>query len=497
MYAPNDTWEWDGKNWTQLNPVTIPPPRAEHSMAFDAARNRVVLFGGSRQHDTWEWDGSNWKNVSPSAGSPQERAYPAVAHDRARRRIVLFGGQGVASSLTSFNDTWEWNGNAWTRCWPTTSPSPRSAHAMAWDAARHRTVLFGGLGGPPANAYLSDTWEWDGQTWTRHQPAVSPSPRSGHAMAYDATRRRVVLFGGSPSPWNYLSDTWEWDGTNWTLLRPAASPPPRCEHAMVWDPARQRIVLFGGQTNSPSAFQLNDTWEWDGRTWNQRNPTVRPPARYGHAMVHDMARQRTILFAGQYWPPGPHQRVADFLNDTWEWDGSAWSQRTPATRPWPRSNHGMAYDPVHGSIIAFGGLDLLGRTDETWEYVPRDLIASTHVVSVATGGNVKLALDAGVAHATKRYLVLGTMSGTCAIVLQGRVQVLPCPDHYFWFTLLAPNTLIAGSLGRLDDTGRATATIQVPKLPTSFIGALFHHAFVVLTSRLDYASTPVPLTLVK
>ena len=37
------------------------------------------------------------------------------------------------------------------------------SHALAFDAARGRTVLFGGGNG--AGATFDDTWEWDGSTW--------------------------------------------------------------------------------------------------------------------------------------------------------------------------------------------------------------------------------------------------------------------------------------------------------------------------------------------
>ena len=69
----------------------------------------------------------------------------------------------------------------------------RNSHAMAYDAARGRVVLFSGL----SAQRLADTWEWDGGRWSQMKPATSPPFRSGHAMAYDPVRRRVVLFGGS------------------------------------------------------------------------------------------------------------------------------------------------------------------------------------------------------------------------------------------------------------------------------------------------------------
>jgi hypothetical protein len=60
----------------------------------------------------------------------------------------------------------------------------------------------------------SSTWTWDGQAWTR-QEVPGPSRRNGHALVYDETRDRVVLFSG----WNdlgWLDDMWEWTGSAWS-----------------------------------------------------------------------------------------------------------------------------------------------------------------------------------------------------------------------------------------------------------------------------------------
>jgi hypothetical protein len=153
-------------------------------------------------------------------------------------------------------------------------------------------------------------------------------------------------------------------------------------------------------------------------------------------------------------------------------------------------------------MAMFGGYVTTGLTDwsppNTWEYAPGDLKASSHAVSVATGGNVALSIDAGVAHAVKNYLVLGCLDGAGPRGLRaGGVTLLLGPDAWFWFTLYFPNTVIANSLGVLDPAGRATATVKVPPLPAALVGTRFYHAYVVFASRIDYASTPVPLTLVK
>src|SRR5262245_29068293 len=118
-------------------------------------------------------------------------------------------------------------------------------------------------------------------TWLPRSPALSPAPRQAYALAYDAHRGRVVLFGGSDVG-GPLAETWEWDGatSGWLELAPAVSLPARREHAMAYDVARRRVVLFGG--NGRSGL-LADTWEWDGASWTQRTPAIVPPARQGHA----------------------------------------------------------------------------------------------------------------------------------------------------------------------------------------------------------------------
>src|SRR5207247_1336868 len=121
-------------------------------------------------------------------------------------------------------------------------PIPRSIHAIAYDVARGRTVMFGGW---DSDHILADTWEWDGTNWTQQTPATSPPARAGHSLAYDSARGRVVLFGGCASTvtvgaGDFLADTWEWDGTTWIQMAPATSPSPRCNYGMAYDAIRKR-----------------------------------------------------------------------------------------------------------------------------------------------------------------------------------------------------------------------------------------------------------------
>ncbi len=231
--------------------------------------------------------------------------------------MVLFGGDdGGAYS----NDTWLLNGSSWALVPIAPTPDARSGHAMAYDAAHQNTVLFGGVDG--SNPGPRDTWIWDGARWTQANPASSPGPRVS-PDGFDPGHNNVLLWGGE-APWRRRPDRHVDLGRN--QLDTGVSrefPPPRYMFGMAYDNVRKSVVIFGGFT-LPAFGALNDMWEWTGTNWNQITPAVLPSARPGLGMASDTARNRIVLFGGlNFSGPG-------YLNDTWEWDGSAWSNVTPS-----------------------------------------------------------------------------------------------------------------------------------------------------------------------
>jgi hypothetical protein len=74
---------------------------------------------------------------------------------------------------------------------------------MAYDAATQAVVLIGGNGTNETQEF-TDTWSWNGATWTQLFPASSPSARTSPAMTYDPVLRAVVLFGGYAGAWENL-----------------------------------------------------------------------------------------------------------------------------------------------------------------------------------------------------------------------------------------------------------------------------------------------------
>lgn len=292
--------------WTQMSPVHRPPVRAHGGMTFDAARSEVVLFGGAvnggntKLDDTWVWNGDDWTQRFP-LHRPSARMVCPLVFDPVRQRVVLFGGVTFGSySGISLNDTWEWDGADWILVPTTNHPGVRGAHALAYDTVRHEVVLFGGT--IAGGSHYGDTWVYDGVDWTQKNPAVSPLPRFACAMAFDEVRGEAVLFGGQ----NQLlgtrfSDTWIWNGTDWVQHFPAHVPPARDEQPMTYDPTIGSVQMFGG-------YYLNDFWQWNGDDWTSTGPTG-PDVRRAPMMAHDEARSRTVLFGGEVW--------YSYLDDTW------------------------------------------------------------------------------------------------------------------------------------------------------------------------------------
>ncbi|MGA3076731.1 MAG: kelch repeat-containing protein [Bryobacteraceae bacterium] len=146
-----DTWEWNGrtKTWTQQLPSSSPSPRSA-SLAYDPIAKTAVLFGGDNgggdccriyYNDTWTWDGVNWTELSP-ASSPTARTAQSMAFDATLGQVVVFGG--TSGPPQALNDTWGWNGTTWIQLSLANQPSARYWPVMDFDPLSDGLVLFGG-----------------------------------------------------------------------------------------------------------------------------------------------------------------------------------------------------------------------------------------------------------------------------------------------------------------------------------------------------------------
>jgi Kelch motif len=263
---------WNGGRWErESSPAGAGPFARTHASAVYASKHDVVLYFGGLTLSTGKPTGELWTLKADGRwetvreGSPGPRDHHQAVYDTERRRMVMYGGQdGQRRWIT---DTWEFD-DKWHGTPTPAGPGPRAQHAMAYDSRRRRTVLFGGLG--LDGRYTPDTWEWDGRTWTK-VAADGPAPRGQHAMTFDAAHGVTVLFGGdtglATGNAQALSDeTWTWGGVEWVRRAPTSRPSPRALHAMAYDAGRHTVVLFGG---GDAATPRADTWEWDGEHWKQ------------------------------------------------------------------------------------------------------------------------------------------------------------------------------------------------------------------------------------
>jgi Ig-like domain-containing protein/Kelch motif protein len=251
-----------------------PPARFGHAMAYDSTRGVSIIFGGGKLSDDrsrfeefgdiWEWNGAQW-------------------------------WQRTTSSLTS---GWAQVTGRWLPDYANV-PVPRRQHAMAYDSKRGRVVLFGGRSTSPdgSDTFLSDTWEWDGLRW-EIRATNGPVSRISHAMAYDASRGVTVMYGGY-SPGDF-GTVWEWDGASWRGIAPTNGPASNFSQdagSMAYDSSSHEI-LFGPTTDG---FTLNYFWSWDGHDWHSRasgfTPTIYSPS-YA-TMVFDDSGQQFVYFGGQ------------------------------------------------------------------------------------------------------------------------------------------------------------------------------------------------------
>jgi len=502
----DDTWEFDRGQWRLVSPAMHPTGRVGHAMAFMPGVG-VVLFGGgtgaATTGETWIYENQRWTDVSATAGSPPARSKATLVYDPVRGRLVLATGQGSSGRL---DDTWEFDGTTWTEI--PLSGAPRVSGGMAaFDATRGHVVLHGGYGSAPGSAAIetqSGSYGWSGTTWepfvttilAQHSGAAATDPISGGpcvyggvytpaacspcieavepyvfrlsgplwsvlgyiafdgavgmTAAFDPDRRVIVAAGGATlaAPGVGLTKIWElgeqsflrpsafgptvvhaasaygrfpssrgvhvfggrsgasvspamwrWENATWTEVATATAPLARQQHAMAFDVKRGVIVVFGGNGAVGADALLRDTWEFDGTSWTDRTLAAGPSARAGHAMAYDPIRQHVVMFGGD--------DGSSTLDDVWSWDGTTWTERTPAIRPAPRVTSQLAWDAPRKALVLYGALDDTWLWDgAVWTPVPlfdvpkarrsHVLVPSPSGAGVIAFGGVNAGLDSSV-----------------------------------------------------------------------------------------------------
>ena len=176
-----DTWVLDAATgtWTDASPAQSPPARTDHVMVYDAAADRIVVFGGATKlsgdvlGDTWvyETDANTWTEMHPAV-SPPERAGAAAWYDPVTGATFVFGGSADWSSwpclpwmMLGGEELWAYNlgSDAWKLYRTDPNPGYRVGSDAVLDPGGHEVILFGGDVYDQDRRFvgiLEDTWTY-------------------------------------------------------------------------------------------------------------------------------------------------------------------------------------------------------------------------------------------------------------------------------------------------------------------------------------------------
>ena len=122
---------------------------------------------------------------------------------------------------------------------------------------------------------VSSTFAQD-STWVLASPPTAAPKVSACASAYDPVSGRVIVFGGTTTS-GYSSDTYAFDGVTWTKLTLTTHPTARAASRMTFDEATQKLVMFGGYfAGTHNSTYFAETWIFDGaaNTWTKALPAL-------------------------------------------------------------------------------------------------------------------------------------------------------------------------------------------------------------------------------
>ena len=382
-----DTWLFSNGEWTKANSLLSPAARYGASMTYDAQLREVILFGGVVANsppppspyacDTWGFVAGAWTLLVPCSGThPVGRANASFAFDptnqtnRSQGYDVLFGGYSSSPS-TYYRDTWEYSSRGWTNVTSTGGPVGRASAGFATDGTDGYLVLFGGEG---ASSNLSDTWKFSSSTWTRLTESISPPPRFQWSCTFDQRDRLVLLFGGGPNH----DETWGFWNNAWLNISPRGLTTAENSTAAAYNGPGRGVLSEGGAEagNASGPKYPQSTWEFVQGHGTDLTPGLRsaPPGTQSASLAYD-ERDGYVLFFGGFnltWVcPHPNDCTfyPHFLNETWIFQYGTWTQLGIPNSPIGRDGAGMAYDPVDGYTVLFGGMDSIGiYLNDTWTF---------------------------------------------------------------------------------------------------------------------------------
>ena len=181
-----------------------PPVRREASIAYDSAKDCMILFGGNSgalRSDVWKLPLGgipNWSTVTPVGTGPTPRFGHSSVFDPASGTVIVFGG-GVDLGTLHSNQSWRLQPDG-AAFWRLMAPAiARRNHSAVLDPVARKILVFGGegaLGGRsrisrarPGESHLADTDDRLGFLGRRIATRTAPS----------GTRRAIACWSSAAS----------------------------------------------------------------------------------------------------------------------------------------------------------------------------------------------------------------------------------------------------------------------------------------------------------
>lgn len=262
-----DMWTWDGNAWSQV-PIGDggPEPRVGHALAYNTTTGMLLMYGGTGAQgaleDVWSFANGTWTPVTTAPGAtPGPREKHLMAFDEARNQLVLFGGYATPETE---RDTWLGTIQADVLTWQkwdqgtAAAPLPRINSTMAYDHEHQRVLLYGGELG---DTFVNDLWAWDGTRWDLITPSGTgpgqPTAARSARLVFDGRQRTMLLYGGQENSRLPLNSVWELTGSTWReLITSDPKPQPRLYSTAMYDGDHDALVAFGGTDGNP----MDDLW---------------------------------------------------------------------------------------------------------------------------------------------------------------------------------------------------------------------------------------------
>jgi len=150
--------------WIHFPAVVTPDHEESGTFFYDAVRSRLLVFGGRNfsgpLNRVWSLSltgPAEWTQITPLGGPPSPRYAHSMVYDSARDRLLVFGGtpDGVATD----SDLWELTLSGtptWNQLVIAGPPPGRLAHVATYDPVGDRMIVFGGYN---AGVLINDTWQ--------------------------------------------------------------------------------------------------------------------------------------------------------------------------------------------------------------------------------------------------------------------------------------------------------------------------------------------------